>query len=202
MDSSYRNVSRVDIGPDMDYINMHELNVIDDGTKALYIVHESTKLRASDIRGNGSDEILDIGFREVNLVTGELLFEWWAYQSEQVAIEENIISDNYPIKLEGPPFNWFHGNSVDKNEEGDYLLSSRFTNTIFKISSRDSSIIWRLGGRFSSFTQDFDFSRQHGESPCISLWNSIVQLMNRGRMLIFHPAEQMLDGCCLLIQQK
>lgn len=41
------------------------------------------------------------------------------------------------------------------------MISSRYTNTIFKISGQDGHIIWRLGGTRSSFDQDFVFSRQH-----------------------------------------
>lgn len=55
-----------------------------------------------------------------------------------------------------------HINAVDKNSNGDYLVSSRFTNCIYKISAKDGSIIWRLGGVESSFVLDgFNFSKQH-----------------------------------------
>lgn len=51
---------------------------------------------------------------------------------------------------------------MDKNDDGDYLVSGRFTNTIYKVSGVDGSIIWRLGGKHSSFAMlDFDFSAQH-----------------------------------------
>jgi hypothetical protein len=54
-----------------------------------------------------------------------------------------------------------HVNSVDKNANGDYLLSSRFTNTLFLISGKDGHIKWRLGGKTSDFVQNFSFYRQH-----------------------------------------
>lgn len=54
-----------------------------------------------------------------------------------------------------------HGNAVEKNEEGDYLLSARYLDTIFKISGKTGKILWRLGGYNTSFDQDFVFSRQH-----------------------------------------
>ena len=52
-------------------------------------------------------------------------------------------------------------NSVDKTSDGDYLVSARFTSAIYKISGTDGSILWQLGGRNSSFEQDFVFSYQH-----------------------------------------
>ena len=56
-----------------------------------------------------------------------------------------------------------HSNSVDKTPEGDYLWSARHTDTIYKISGKDSSIIWRLGGVKSDFpiSDEVRFSRQH-----------------------------------------
>jgi hypothetical protein len=53
-------------------------------------------------------------------------------------------------------------NSVDKNAEGDYLISARYTSCIYKISGKDGSIIWRLGGPESDFELiGFNFSSQH-----------------------------------------
>ena len=41
-------------------------------------------------------------------------------------------------------------------------MSSRHTSTIYRISSKDGSIIWRLGGKSSDFRlQGFNFSSQH-----------------------------------------
>lgn len=42
---------------------------------------------------------------------------------------------------------------------GNYLISARFTNTIYYVAP-EGSIIWRLGGPNSSFQQNFNFSRQ------------------------------------------
>ena len=55
-----------------------------------------------------------------------------------------------------------HANSIDKNEDGDYLICSRFTDAIFKISGEDGHVIWQLGGGNSDFElSGFNFSRQH-----------------------------------------
>ena len=53
-------------------------------------------------------------------------------------------------------------NSVDKDANGDYLVSGRDTHTIYKVSGSDGSIIWRLGGKMSTFhLNNFNFSSQH-----------------------------------------
>lgn len=59
-------------------------------------------------------------------------------------------------------WDFIHCNSVDKTADGDYLLSCRHSNTIYKISHRDGSILWRFGGFMSDFAQgDLVFGRQH-----------------------------------------
>ena len=59
-----------------------------------------------------------------------------------------------------------HMNSVDKNDDGDYMISARYTNAIYKISEKDGSLLWTLGGLNSDFELEkgFNFSRQHDVS--------------------------------------
>lgn len=52
-------------------------------------------------------------------------------------------------------------NSVEKYPAGDYLLSIRHTNAIYRVSQATGEIIWRLGGKLSDFDQNFNFSAQH-----------------------------------------
>jgi hypothetical protein len=60
------------------------------------------------------------------------------------------------------PWDYFHINSVDKNKDGDYLISSRHTSCIYKISGKDGSVLWRLHGANPSFKNiNFSFSQQH-----------------------------------------
>jgi hypothetical protein len=61
-----------------------------------------------------------------------------------------------------------HLNSVDKNDEGNYLVSARFTNSVYLISGQDGHIIWRMGGMYSDFEQDFSFYRQHDAQFVVS----------------------------------
>lgn len=67
-------------------------------------------------------------------------------------------------------------NSVDKDANGDYLISARHTDCVYKISGKDGSIIWRLGGTNSSFIlDDFIFSGQH-DARLVSVSSSITTI--------------------------
>ena len=39
-----------------------------------------------------------------------------------------------------------HCNAIDRFENGDYLVSCRHTDALYKISRESGSILWRLGG--------------------------------------------------------
>jgi len=60
-------------------------------------------------------------------------------------------------------WDYFHINSVDKNADGDYIISARDACSVHKINGSDGSIIWRLDGKNSSFTlgKNLTFCFQH-----------------------------------------
>lgn len=113
---------------------------------------------------NGFGWIVEGVFQEIEIETGRLLFEWrsldhvdpsqsWTWPHSTDTSGEGV--------SEWHPWDYFHLNSIDKNAEGDYLLSARHTSTIYKISGKDGSIIWQMGGSSPDFHQDFVFSYQH-----------------------------------------
>ena len=72
-------------------------------------------------------------------------------------------------------------NSVDKTPEGDYIVSSRHSNTIYHLCGQNGSVNWQLGGKHSSFAlSNFNFSSQHDarlfsktdESTTITFFNN------------------------------
>lgn len=45
-----------------------------------------------------------------------------------------------------------HLNSVDADEEGDFIVSPRYFNEVFKVQKSTGNIVWRLGGKQNNFT--------------------------------------------------
>lgn len=52
---------------------------------------------------------------------------------------------------------------MDKDDDGNYLISARHASALYKINGHTGDIIWQLGGRKSSFSYDSDleFGFQH-----------------------------------------
>lgn len=105
LNSSFEVISEIHVPRTTPYLNMHELNVIDDGKRALYI---TPRTRVVDFESYGLDLDLDVGliqdqgFQELDLDSGEIMFEWWA--SDHIALNE---STSPPENIEGPwPSGW------------------------------------------------------------------------------------------------
>ncbi|CAG8240684.1 unnamed protein product [Penicillium salamii] len=181
LDQNYEHVV-TSIGANHRITSIHEFNVID-GKSALIEVFDITSKDLSAYGGNSSQQWLGNGIfqglphgaigylrvaneaTDVDIATGDLVFEWNALDHvdpSESQITLGSTSSNSGLSF-GQAWDYFHINSVDKNHEGDYLLSSRHTSTIFKINGTDGSIIWRLGGKKSTFTQigNWTFGFQH-----------------------------------------
>ena len=152
-------------------LDMHEFNVVDNGASALISIYQPQQADLSaDGIASGLGWILDCWFQDIDLRTNEVLFEWSALG--HVSPSHSTVAPN-STQASGTgldptlPWDYFHINSVDKNAAGDYLISARHTSTIYKISGRNGTILWQLGGQpnftASSFTLTggLNFSYQH-----------------------------------------
>lgn len=185
MDSSYQVIDEVSAERTENGMNMHEFNLVDNGQSALHMTHRPEYVSTAEITNQSSSRgyIINMGFREVDIRTGETKFQWWAHP--EVSLAESSTARH---SLNGPypqGWNWFHGNSADKNSEGDYLVSARYTDTVYKISGTTGKIIWRLGGLKSDFQLlGFNFSRQHDahwiEEECSANKEVVTLLDNAG----------------------
>jgi hypothetical protein len=131
--------------------DMHEFHITPEGT-ALITVYHAIPYDLSPMGGPTKGWLTDSIFQEIDIETGDLIFEWRA--SEHVAT-----TDTWRVWTggkDGTDYNhavdFFHINSVDKDAEGNYVVSGRHMSAVYKISGRDGHVIWQLGGHHSSFT--------------------------------------------------
>ena len=106
--------------------------------------------------------IYDGLFQEIDIATGELIFEWRA--SDHVPLNSTYKTFVGNGNDRNAAFDYFHINSVAKNHEGNYIVSARHTHSITCIHRETGAIIWTLGGKLNDFTSDgsdTSFSWQH-----------------------------------------
>ncbi|KAH0400170.1 hypothetical protein KCU89_g5461, partial [Aureobasidium melanogenum] len=132
--------------------NIHEYKIIDNGSSVLTLYTKPMLVNET--------WIMDDGIAEIDLNTGTTLFRWSSL--EHVPLDaSNFHLPKAESTTEKRGWDWFHANSIDKNADGDYLLSSRHASSIYKISGSDGSILWTLSGKSPDVDHASRFSWQH-----------------------------------------
>jgi hypothetical protein len=140
----YRRVATVRAGNGYT-TNWHEF-LITPWNTALILANKITTANLSAIGGPADQKVIDDVVQEVDIATGKVLFQW-------NSIGHVPFRDSHaPLPATASvPWDWFHVNAVHLDTDGNLLVSSRFTWTIYKVSRHTGAIIWELGGKQSSF---------------------------------------------------
>jgi Arylsulfotransferase (ASST) len=151
-DSAYRTVRRVQAGRGLRG-DLHEF-VITPRDTALLTSYVITGADLSSVGGPRKGTIQDAIFQEIDLSSGKVLLEW--HSLDRIPLQESY------APVEAVNWDFFHINSVDVDGDGNLLVSSRSTHTIYKLD-RKGTILWRLGGKHSDFEMSpgANFAWQH-----------------------------------------
>jgi hypothetical protein len=149
LDHSYRELARFGAGNGYEG-DHHEFLITPEDTALITIYNKipGDSLPVGDlVAGN----VLDGIAQEIDIETGEVLFEW--HSLDHVPLDESFIK----------PYDYFHINSIDVFDEDHLLVSSRTTWTVYKIVRKTGEIVWRLGGKKSDFEMGpgTEFAFQH-----------------------------------------
>lgn len=135
--------------------DLHDFVITPQGT-ALIVAYNPVRADLSSVGGPHEGTVLDGVVQELDIRTGLVLFEW--HSLGNVAFDES-----YAKPGADGLFDYFHINSVALDSDGNLLVSARNTWAVYKINRRTGRIMWRLGGRRSSFTMSRGtrFAYQH-----------------------------------------
>jgi hypothetical protein len=145
VDAAYRQIATVKAqnGYRMDF---HEFTITPRGT-ALFLAYKPGTQDLRGVKGGKKNGLaMKNVMQEVDIATGKLLLEW--DMNADIAPTES-----YEVvpKRKGFPYDYIHVNSVNEDADGNLLLSARATHTVYKIDRKTAKIIWRLGGKKSTF---------------------------------------------------
>lgn len=126
-------------------------------------IYDIVSTDLSSVNGPSDGWVYDCLFQEVDVATGKLVFEWRA--TEHYRINETLAPRGSAGRTKDDLFDFFHLNSVDKDHEGNYYISSRYMCSIACIGP-SGDILWKLGGRSNDFADlssgaATNFSWQH-----------------------------------------
>jgi hypothetical protein len=143
--SAYQNIAVIRAGngyqPDL-----HEFLITPQGT-GLITVYDAIDCNLSAVGGPRDGAVADTLLQEIDLKTGLVMYEWHSLDHVPLA---NSYSSAAPTSVR-EPYDYFHINSIDVEQDGDLLVDSRNTWAAYNVDSKTGRVRWELGGKRSSF---------------------------------------------------
>ena len=194
LDSSYREITRVRAGNG--YLGDHHEFLITPHHTALITIYNPLPWDLSAVGGATEGVVLDGIAQEVDIQSGEVLFEW--HSLDHVGLEE---SHYEPPENPKWPFDYFHINSIDVDHDSNLLISARRTFTVYKIDRESGEVIWRLGGKKSDFEMDpgtrtrFQHDARRQPDGTITIFdNGVSKVDERSRGLVLELDEKTMSA--------
>ena len=158
VDRSYRELARVRAGNGYE-ADLHELEITPDQT-ALVLVYTPVELDLRPYGGPADGVVLDQVVQEIDIPTGSVLFEWHSLDHIPLTATQQA-----PPTSSTDNWDYVHGNSIDVDTDGNYLLSGRSSSNVYKIDRTTGEVLWTLGvdGDFTptNFPASDWFASQH-----------------------------------------
>jgi hypothetical protein len=126
--------------------DLHEFQITPRDT-AWTTVYDAIDCDLSSVGGSRDGAVADTLLQEIDLKTGLVMYEW--HSLDHVPLTNSYASAGPASK--GEPFDYFHINSIDTEQNGDLLVDSRNTWAAYDVDPKTGQVRWELGGRHSSF---------------------------------------------------
>lgn len=143
MDSKYQIVARVRGGNGLT-ADLHEFQIAPDGV-AYITAYNPIHCNLKPANGSDRGAIVDTAIQQIDIKTGLVRWEW--HSLDHVGAPES--------EVETPsgraPWDYFHLNSVDRQPNGDLVISARSSWATYLLEHGTGKILWTLGGNKSSF---------------------------------------------------
>jgi len=145
--SSYQDIAEIRAGngyqPDL-----HEFQITSQDT-AFITIYDAIDCNLSAVGGPREGALADTLLQEIDLKTGLVMYEW--HSVDHVPLQ-NAYDSPVPTSRK-EPFDYFHINSIDVEQDGDLLVDSRNTWAAYDVDPKSGQVRWELGGKRSSFRQ-------------------------------------------------
>ncbi len=154
--ANYRTVAVVRAGNGLQ-ADEHEFTLTAQGA-AYVLAYSAVQTSLASAGGPASGIALDGVIQEIDVHTGLVMWEWHSLGHVDV-------SESYSAPPNNPanPYDYFHINSLEPDAHGNLLISARNTWGIYDLNGRTGAVIWRLGGKKSTFAlgAGVQFAYQH-----------------------------------------
>jgi hypothetical protein len=189
--SSYKTVAVVKAGNGLQ-ADEHEFTLTPQGS-AYVLAYSPVQTSLASAGGPASGLALDGVIQQIDVRTGLVMWEWHSLGHVDVSESYSKIPG-----LATNPYDYFHINSLTTDGHGNILISARNTWALYEISPHTGTVIWRLGGKKSTFTlgPGVQFAYQHNAlwlpNGDLSLFDDEgappVKPPSRGELIKLNPA--------------
>lgn len=157
----------------------HEFLVNDDGT-AWVLSYDTATADLSGLGGSDHQTVIDGIVQKIDIRTGAVLFSW--NSADHVPYSES----QQPLPASpSTPWDWFHVNAVHVDTDGNLLIDSRDTWTAYKVDSHTGAIIWKLGGKNSTFHLAAAPGQALNDAGDIFAWQHDINAHGHGVYTVF-----------------
>ena len=126
--------------------DLHEFQITPQDT-AWITVYDAIGCDLASVGGPKDGAVADTLLQEIDLKTGLVMYEW--HSLDHVPLRYSYASGAHASRQE--PYDYFHINSIDTEQNGDLLVSARNTWAAYDIDPKTGQLRWELGGKHSSF---------------------------------------------------
>jgi len=169
LDGSYRRVAEVKAGNGLQ-ADLHDFQLTPRGT-ALITAFDPVLCDLASVGGPSYGAVTDGVFQEIDVRTGLVRMQWTSL--DHVALAESYERPSSSLSW---PYDFFHINSLAPDPDGGVLVSARNTWTVYDVDGRSGKILWRLGGKKSTFTE---------EAGARTAWQHDPRELSNGSISIF-----------------
>jgi Arylsulfotransferase (ASST) len=140
----YQQIAAVQAGNGLK-ADLHEFTITNSQT-ALITSYNLVRWNARSVGGSRDQRVINCTVQEVDIRTARVLFQW-------DSLDHIPIADTYAKKprSRNAPLDYFHINSVQRDFDGNLIISARNTWAVYKINYATGAVMWELGGKHSSF---------------------------------------------------
>ena len=144
-DQGYTDIAHVKAGNGYQ-ADLHDFQLTPQGS-ALITAYAPILCDVSSAGGPAYGAVTDGILQEIDVKTGLVMFQW-------SSLDHVGLNESYSTRGEistSAPFDFFHINSINLDRDGSLLISARNTWATYDLDAQTGQILWRLGGKHSSF---------------------------------------------------
>ncbi len=126
--------------------DLHDFQMLPNN-HVLFLIYDTKVVDMSQIVLNGKPQanVTGLVFQELD-GSGNVVFEWRSWDHFAITDRDDSIA------LDVQNIDYVHGNAISIDWDGNYLLSARHLDEIFKVDRRNGDVLWIMGGKYNQFT--------------------------------------------------